>query len=89
MVVINIRNLRSTVEHDDGLEQYADRYCRNLACDGDNQRFGSLQRGDLRQRGEQVYAHAELQVRPRYLYLLQGMLLLPQLSLRRMLLVRR
>lgn len=48
-----------------------------------------MQRSDLRQRRQQVHAHAELQVRSRYLYLLQGVFLLSQLPLRRVLFVRR
>jgi len=62
---------------------------RDSVADDRDGRLGGVQRGNLRQCREQMHAHAELQVRPGHLYLLQGMFLVPELLVRRMLFLRR
>lgn len=55
---------------------------RDSVTDDRDETVGSMQRGDLRQRREQMYAHAELQVRPGHLHLLQRLLLVLELPVR-------
>lgn len=54
---------------------------RDSVADNRDETLGSMQRGDLCQRREQVHAHAELQVRLGHLHLLQGLLLVPELPI--------
>lgn len=78
MSVVNVYCCHLSSEHDDELEQDVDRgYHWNLTSGSHHEILDSLQRSHLRQRREQVYAYAKLQMRSRYLYVLQGVLLLP------------